>query len=36
MGTNGIKLHGENPAKILVSHNETEENLNMINKFAEE
>jgi len=36
MGTNGVRLHGENPAKILVSHNETGENLNMINNFAEE
>ena len=36
MGTNGVRLHGENPTKILVSNNETEENLNMINKFAEE
>ena len=36
MGTNDVRLHGENPTKILVSHNETEENLNMINNFAEE
>jgi acyl-CoA thioesterase-1 len=36
MGTNDVRLHGEDPTKILVSHNETEANLNMINNFAEE
>ena len=35
MGTNDVRRHGEDP-KILVSHDETEANLNMIRQFAEE
>lgn len=36
MGTNDVRRHGEDPTKILVSHNETEANLGMIRNFAEE
>jgi lysophospholipase L1-like esterase len=36
MGTNDVRLHGEDPTKILVSHDETGANLNMIRHFAEE
>jgi lysophospholipase L1-like esterase len=36
MGTNDVRRHGEDPTKILVSHDETEANLNMIRNFAEE
>jgi acyl-CoA thioesterase I len=36
MGTNDVRRHGEDPTKILVSHEETEANLNMIRNFAEE
>ncbi len=36
MGTNDVRRHGEDPTKILVSHDETQANLNMIRNFAEE
>ncbi len=36
MGTNDVRRHGEDPTKILVRHDETEANLNMIRNFAEE
>ena len=36
MGTNDVRRHGEDPTKILVSHDETEANLHMIRNFAEE
>lgn len=34
MGTNDVRRHGEDPTKILVSHDETEANLRMIRNFA--
>ncbi len=34
IGTNDVRRHGEDPDKILVSHDETEENLKMIRDFA--
>jgi lysophospholipase L1-like esterase len=36
MGTNDVRRHGEDPTKILVSHDETAANLAMIRNFAEE
>ncbi len=36
MGTNDVRRHGEDPTKILVSHDETGANLDMIRNFAEE
>ncbi len=36
MGTNDVRRHGEDPTKILVSHDETAANLAMIRHFAEE
>jgi lysophospholipase L1-like esterase len=36
MGTNDVRRHGEDATKILVSHDETEANLNMLRNFAEE
>lgn len=36
MATNDARRHGEDPTKILVSHDETEANLNMIRNFAED
>ena len=34
IGTNDVRRHGEDPDKILVSHDETEANLKMIRDFA--
>ncbi len=36
MGTNDVRRHGEDPTKILVSHDETAANLAMTRHFAEE